>query len=114
MIAKSGDLRIVRDIGDLMRLYQASGYEQLALEVQRSLDFYQGQLSERAPVKLYVVNDRRADANLVAQLANHLGLSVASLPVDKMVPEITFMTALDSDRCLSVMGQALLLQEAAQ
>ena len=76
----------------------------LVLEIQRSLDYYQKQLYQAAPVKLLM---NLPNAAVISYLATQLNRTVETLDLTKVFTGKTELTADQIMHCMTVIGGAL-------
>jgi MSHA biogenesis protein MshI len=86
--------------------------EQLALEVQRSLDYYESHFGQ-VPLRMLTVAPHTADADLAERTAASLGLRAQALALDAVVKVSNGPPAELVTRCLDALGGALRVREAA-
>ncbi len=109
-IIRDGNLYLSRRLDfDLSAMADAdrvgSAGEQLALEVQRSLDYYESQLKQ-GPVTQILVAAREHGESVLQQLSRNLGVPVAVMPFARFVAdEVTDPGQLVG--CLAAAGGAL-------
>lgn len=104
-LSKAGVLRMVRDIGPVSILENSEQHERLGLEIQRSLDFYQSQLAEMPPVKLYVTPRIASFESAMSVLQASLTIPVSAFYVEEVLPTFAHMGHDHSVRCLPVIGE---------
>lgn len=84
-----------------------SRYDSLILEIQRSLDFYQGQFGKSSPAKLYFCPTFNQIPNIATLLSSGLTLPVGLLDINSLIHvEGTIDLELQA-YCLSAIGAAL-------
>lgn len=105
LLSKEGVLRMVREIGPVSMLRDPSKHERLVLELQRSLDFYQSQLAEMPPVKLFVTPRIAKNQEAVAKIQEMLTIPVAAFHIDEVLPNFTSLDEDARNRCLPVVGE---------
>lgn len=85
--------------------------EQVTLEVQRSLDYYESHFSQ-APVRAVVVAPAAPELPFVQPYLHRvLAPEVVNLRLDALFPDASLPAAQDQARCLTAIGAALRLEE---
>ncbi len=116
-LTRGGELYLTRriEIGarHFRELADSSGLiEQLALEVQRSLDYYESHFGQ-APLRVLTLAPHEAATDLAERTAANLGLSAQALALEAVVTVSDGPPAALVTRCLDALGGALRAREAA-
>lgn len=105
LLCKAGVLRMVRDVGPVTILEDSSQHERFTLEIQRSLDFYQSQLAELPPVKLYVTPRIAEYESVISLLEGVLTIPVGAYAIEEVLPNYANLEPTQRLRCLPVIGE---------
>jgi MSHA biogenesis protein MshI len=106
LICRSGSICMVRDVGDAKFLSEESGFGNILLEVQRSLDFYQSHLGGVAPSTLYFTPRVAAYTAFCDCLVKGLALSVKALSLQEIMPGMPSLPVNKLQHCMLVLGAA--------
>jgi MSHA biogenesis protein MshI len=81
--------------------------DDVVLELQRSLDYFESQFAQALPAKLLIYPPDKISGELMMHIHSHLNLEVEPLILEKM-PGFTFDNDEESQsRCLLAVGAAL-------
>lgn len=86
-------------------------YNELVAELQRSIDFYQNR-DKTIPVKIFLDPVLGQNKELVQFIETALNLSIEGLDTNKWLNSMSSMSPSDKNDCLSVVGEALGLEQA--
>ncbi len=104
-ITRSGVLYLIRRI-ELQQEFLAEQQQEIALQIQRSLDYYEGQF-DCPPIRELVLGPGDDSDALSASLAQNLGINVSQLDLTTLFEVDSELTVQEQRDCLMAVGAAL-------
>ncbi len=89
-------------------------FDDLVLQLQRSLDFFESHFAQALPAKVLIFPPDKVSAELIAHINNHLNLHAEPLIIEKLPDHTIEADEVSQTRCLQAIGAALRNNGVAQ